>query len=180
MIVHWLDEKAERFIRQQAQFMSRRNILRRLGAALMGVVILPALPVFRGGGRANAESQPEDKETIPESGDPNSCSYWRHCAIDGYLCGCCGGSMTSCPPGTVVSDITWIGTCRNPDDGKDYVISYNDCCGKSGCGNCGCQRDEGDTPIYRPQNSNNLNWCSGSQADVPYHCSLSVVIGVVD
>ena len=174
MIVHWLDEKAERFIRQQAQFMSRRNILRGLGAALIGVISIPALPVFRGGSKANAT------DTIPESGDPNSCNYWRHCAIDGYLCGCCGGSATSCPPGTVVSDITWIGTCRNPVDGKDYVISYNDCCGKTGCGSCMCQRDEGDTPIYRPQNSNNLNWCSGSQADVPYHCSLSVVIGVVE
>ncbi len=174
MIVHWLDEKAEKFIRQQAQFMSRRNILRGLGAALMGVVTLPALPVFRGGAKASAPAP------IPESGDPNSCAYWRHCAIDGYLCGCCGGSATSCPPGTVVSDITWIGTCRNPADGKDYVISYNDCCGKTGCGNCMCNRDEGDTPIYRPQNSNNLNWCSGSKADVPYHCSLSVVIGVVE
>lgn len=174
MIVHWLDEKAEKFIRQQAQFMSRRNILRGLGAALMGVITVPALPVFRAA--SNAKPSP----TIPESGDPNSCNYWRHCAIDGYLCGCCGGSVSSCPPGTVVSDITWIGTCRNPTDGKDYVISYNDCCGKTGCGSCMCNRDEGDTPIYRPQNSNNLNWCSGSQADVPYHCSLSVVIGVVE
>jgi methylamine dehydrogenase light chain len=77
-----------------------------------------------------------------------------------------------------VSDITWIGTCRNPSDGKHYVISYNDCCGKGACGNCSCQRDEGDTPLYRPQNSNNVNWCAGSQADVPYHCSLAVVIGV--
>ncbi len=41
-----------------------------------------------------------------------------------------------------------------------------------------CQRDEGDTPLYRPQSSNDLNWCSGSHADMPYHCSLSVVIGV--
>lgn len=172
MLNNWLDNIAERATRQQARSTSRRSFLRSFGVFLMGVSITPLMPVFRNGAFA------QEARNIPESGDPNDCNYWRHCAIDGFMCGCCGGSVTSCPPGTVVSDITWIGTCRNPEDGKDYVISYNDCCGKSGCGNCLCQRDEGDTPIYRPQNSNNLNWCSGSQADVPYHCSLSVVIGV--
>lgn len=172
MLNNWLDNITERATRQQARSTSRRSFLRSFGVFLMGVSITPLMPVFRNGAFA------QEARNIPESGDPNDCNYWRHCAIDGFMCGCCGGSVTSCPPGTVVSDITWIGTCRNPEDGKDYVISYNDCCGKSGCGNCLCQRDEGDTPIYRPQNSNNLNWCSGSQADVPYHCSLSVVIGV--
>jgi len=172
MLNNWLDNIAEHATRQQARFTSRRSFLRTFGFFLMGVSITPLTPVFRNGAFA------QEVKNIPESGDPNDCNYWRHCAIDGFMCGCCGGSVTSCPPGTVVSDITWIGTCRNPEDGKDYVISYNDCCGKSGCGSCLCQRDEGDTPIYRPQNSNNLNWCSGSQADVPYHCSLSVVIGV--
>jgi len=172
MFKRWLDKKAEAITRQQARSASRRKFMSHFGALLIGASAYPLLPVFRGQAFAQAPSK------IPESGDPNNCNYWRHCAIDGYLCGCCGGSATSCPPGTVVSDITWIGTCRNPSDGKDYVISYNDCCGKSACGQCACQRDEGDTPIYRPQNTNNLNWCSGSMADVPYHCSLSVVIGV--
>ena len=43
-----------------------------------------------------------------------------------------------------MSPITWIGTCENPVDGKSYIISYNDCCGKSSCGNCLCMRSEGD------------------------------------
>ena len=60
----------------------------------------------------------------------SSCDYWRHCAIDGFLCACCGGSQSTCPPGTEMSPVTWIGTCRNPGDGKDYMISYNDCCGR--------------------------------------------------
>ena len=47
-----------------------------------------------------------------------------------------------CPPGTDMSPVTWIGTCHNPGDGKDYVISYNDCCGKSSCGRCFCNRNE--------------------------------------
>lgn len=172
MLNDWLDKVTEKVIRKQAKFTSRRSFISSLGVALIGVSAHSLLPVFRN----NAFAQ--ETQNIPESGDPNDCNYWRHCAIDGFLCGCCGGSVTSCPPGTVVSDITWIGSCRNPEDGKDYVISYNDCCGKSACGNCLCQRDEGDTPVYRPQNTNNLNWCAGSKADVPYHCSLSVVIGV--
>ena len=88
---------------------------------------------------------------VPETGDPESCDYWRYCAIDGFLCSCCGGSPNSCPPGTEMSPITWIGTCQNPADGKSYVVSYNDCCGRTTCGQCLCQRNEGDRPIYRPQ-----------------------------
>ena len=83
-------------------------------------------------------------------GDPLSCDYWRHCAIDGYLCGCCGGSVNSCPPGTEISPVSWIGTCTNPVDGNNYVISYNDCCGKSTCGRCFCNTNEGDKPVYIP------------------------------
>ncbi len=171
MLGKWLDNTIERATRRQARLTSRRSLLRRFGLLIIGAGFYPLLPVFRAGAFAEAPG-------IPEEGDANHCSYWRYCAMDGYLSGCCGGSSTSCPPGTVVSDITWIGTCRNPSDGKHYVISYNDCCGKGACGNCSCQRDEGDTPLYRPQNSNNVNWCAGSQADVPYHCSLAVVIGV--
>ena len=173
MIAKWLDTLdrwAEKATRKDARVHSRRAFLTGLGASVIGVGAVTLLPVFRGSAFAQQAGSDE--------GDPNSCDYWRHCAIDGYLCGCCGGSASSCPPGTVVSDITWIGTCRNPADGRDYIISYNDCCGKSSCGRCVCQRDQGDTPIYRPQTSNDLNWCAGSQADVPYHCSLSVVIGV--
>lgn len=172
MFNHWLDRITESSVRNSARRGSRRSFLSTLGLGLIGVGGLVVLPLYRASAFAQTRAL--------EEGDPNSCDYWRHCAIDGYLCGCCGGSVTTCPPGTVASDITWIGTCHNPTDGRDYIISYNDCCGQSTCGRCSCQRDEGDTPIYRPQTANNLNWCSGSKADVPYVCSLSVVIGVKD
>ncbi|MND31181.1 Aralkylamine dehydrogenase light chain precursor [compost metagenome] len=172
MTIKWFDEATQLLTRRVARGTSRRGFLGGLGTLLVGAGATTLLPVFRGSAFAQSSAG------LQESGDPNSCEYWRHCAIDGFLCGCCGGTSSSCPPGTVRSDITWIGTCRNPTDGKDYVISYNDCCGKSNCGRCVCQRDQGDTPLYRPQSSNDLNWCSGSQADMPYHCSLSVVIGV--
>jgi methylamine dehydrogenase light chain len=85
--------------------------------------------------------------------------------------------MNSCPPGTEPSPVTWIGTCRNEADGRDYVISYNDCCGKSACGRCTCTRNEGDRPVYQPSKSNDINWCLGTTTNV-YHCSTAVVIGL--
>ena len=83
-----------------------------------------------------------------------------------------------CPPGTDMSPVTWVGTCHNPSDGKDYVISYNDCCGKSSCGRCFCNRNEGDSALFQPGKSNDYNWCSGNaKANIPYHCSTARIVG---
>ena len=76
-----------------------------------------------------------------------------------------------------MSPVTWIGTCRNPEDGKDYVISYNDCCGKSVCGRCACMRHEGDRPVYYPARSNDINWCMG-RIGVIYNSTVAIVVGV--
>lgn len=166
------DSLFEDSARQVARRTSRRSFLSRMGTALTGTAAIPLLPVARGAEPAKAQGQ------SASSGDPNSCDYWRYCAIDGFLCGCCGGSIHECPPGTEPSPITWIGTCRNPDDGKDYIVSYNDCCGKSACGRCFCNRNEGDLPLYVPFQSNDYNWCVGSRADLPYNCSLSRIVGL--
>ncbi len=166
----WLDKFTERSARNVAQRSARRGLLRRVGSLLVGTASLPLLPVAR----AAQSGQPKAPD---ESGDPSQCDYWRYCAIDGFLCGCCGGTMNACPPGTEMSPITWIGTCRNPTDGKNYVISYNDCCGKSGCGNCLCTRNEGDRPLYRPDKANDMNWCLGTESII-YHCSTAIVLGL--
>ena len=180
----WLDRIAEGSGRALARRTSRRSLLAVIGTLLVGAAAMPHLPVARG-----AEPKPPDAKkprapltgTAADPGDPASCEYWRHCAIDGFLCSCCGGSQTQCPPGTEMSAITWIGTCHNPADGKDYVISYNDCCGKSSCGRCFCNRNERDTPLYQPGQSNDYNWCSGStQANVPYHCSTARIVGTAE
>ncbi|WP_414902307.1 methylamine dehydrogenase light chain [Sphingomonas flavalba] len=166
-----LDRITEALARSAARHLSRRSFFGRLGAA-MTVATVPLLPVSR----AAAERGPQPPQP-QEKGDPANCDYWRYCAIDGFLCSCCGGSMSSCPPGTEPSPITWVGTCRNPVDNKDYVISYNDCCGKSACGRCECNRNERDTPVYQPAGSNDINWCLGTQSGVVYNCSTAVVLG---
>jgi methylamine dehydrogenase light chain len=171
----WLDIVTESSTRAMARRTSRRSVLAALGSALVGAASFPLLPVARGAEPAAPNSgQDSDRRQ-----DPTACEYWRHCAIDGFLCGCCGGSQSACPPGTEMSAVTWVGTCHNPADDKDYVVSYNDCCGKSSCGRCLCNRNERDTPLYIPFQSNDYNWCSASsKANVPYHCSTARIVGL--
>ena len=171
-----IDRWVTRLSRALAQRTSRRSVLAQLAAVLVGGAALPLLPVARG--RALARTAvPGEPNPDTAVGDPGSCDYWRHCAIDGFLCSCCGGSQHACPPGTEQSPVTWIGTCRHPADGKDYVISYNDCCGKHICGLCFCHTNKGDRPIYYPSRSNDINWCYGTST-VTYNCSTAIVVKV--
>jgi methylamine dehydrogenase light chain len=172
-----LDRWLERRARDLARTTSRRGFLARLGVVVAGGAALPLLPVARSQAQSAARAaKPGEPAADTAAGDPASCEYWRHCAIDGFLCSCCGGTQTACPPGTQMSPVTWIGTCRNPQDGKDYIISYNDCCGKDFCGSCQCLRNEGERPVYFPQRSNDINWCMGAESTV-YHCSTAIVLG---
>jgi methylamine dehydrogenase light chain len=175
-----LDKFTELFARRLAQGTSRRSYLAWLGGALTGAAVLPVLPVSRAAAAphgSNAGRPPMTTGNPQDPGDQASCDYWRYCAIDGFLCACCGGTASSCPPGTEMSPITWIGTCTNPADGRAYVISYNDCCGVSSCGHCLCNRNEGDRPQVRPQSNNDYNWCLGTESSV-YNCSVAAIVGV--
>ena len=172
-----IDHLFEKSSRALAQRTSRRSLLAVLGQVLTGCRADPvaAHRSLRPRGRsAGAPRRP--KRPSPRRDDPKSCDYWKYCAVDGFLCACCGGSSNSCPPGTTPSPITWIGTCHNPGDGRDYIVSYNDCCGKVSCGNCECNRNEREKPMYRPSRNNDLNWCMAN-ADSNYHCSVSVISG---
>jgi methylamine dehydrogenase light chain len=172
----WIDRLVERTVRQFARRTSRRSFLTRVGTLLVGTAALPLLPVARALDRTPA---PDDSRLSGEIADPKQCGYWRHCAIDGFLCACCGGSQNSCPPGTEMSPVTWIGTCRNPGDGKDYIISYNDCCGQILCGRCRCERTEGERPVYYTSKNNDLLWCFGTKSRA-VTCSVAVVLGAAD
>ena len=92
----WLGDRARESARLLARLISRRSFLGRLGTMLAGAAVLPLLPVAR----SMAQEAPQ------EVGDPQTCEYWRYCALGGFLCSCCGGSVTSCPPGAELSPIT--------------------------------------------------------------------------
>ncbi len=164
---YWVDEQARRSTLMLAQRLSRRNFLSQLGLLLTGAAALPLLPVAR------AFAQTTE---LREIGDAQTCEYWRYCALSGQLCSCCGGSHRTCPPGSEASPITWVGTCRNPLDDREYLISYNDCCGKAACGRCSCHNTEGDKPVYFNSNSSTVLWCFGVE-HTSYHCTVALVLG---
>jgi methylamine dehydrogenase light chain len=172
--VERLDDLTAALARRLARRTGRRGFLAGLGATVLGTAALPLLPVARA---ASREPAPGEPDPATPQGDPDGCGYWRYCAVDGFLASCCGGTHTSCPPGTQMSPVTWLGTCRNPVDGREYVISYNDCCGKDACGRCYCQRNEGDKPVYYAPKSNDINWCTGAASQV-YNSTVAVVVGV--
>jgi methylamine dehydrogenase light chain len=91
------DKTTERFTRRMAGFSSRRGFLAKVGTLLVVSPAVPLLPVARA---ASAPAKPEatpaakqstDFERRAQTKNPNQCDYWRYCAIDGILCGCCGG-----------------------------------------------------------------------------------------
>ncbi len=170
------DRDCAAFARRLLRALSVLPVLGLLG--VFGAGLLPAEPALSAPDEAASVAPQPIKADIPELEDCNDtdCGYWRYCATDGYICTCCGGTVNSCPPGAPMSPVTWTGVCTNPADGKDYIISYNDCCGKSACGNCFCNTNEGDRPVYVPPKSNDINWCTDT--DQPYHCTTAVVIGV--
>ena len=144
-----------------------------LALALLLAALSPMSLSVSAQSQATGAAASEPDPATPE-GDPTSADYWRHCSIDGFPAAACGGTASSCPPGTVMSPIAWI---RNPVDGKDYILSYNDCCGKGPCGQAFAHRNEGDKPVYYPQKSNDIGWCMGP-ADAVYNSTVSIVIGV--
>ncbi len=174
--MRWFDTLVERSLRGVARRSSRRGFIGLIGGAIAGAATLPLLPVARASSAAPSRVPSQSTGDPADPGDPSQCDYWRYCGIDGFLCACCGGTQNACPPGTEMSPLTWVGTCENPADGLRYIISYNDCCGKSSCGRCLCNRNEEDKPVYRPHANNDINWCMGTQSHV-YNCSTAVILG---
>lgn len=157
------DDLTTRALGYLAGRSSRRGALARIGRVLVGAAVLPVLPVARG--RAAEGDAPEER-----------CDYWKYCSADGFLCTCCGGGITECPPGTSPSKLSWVGTCHNPEDKKDYLISYTDCCGGGACNRCNCTNSQGERPGYAMGLHNDVNWCMGNESTI-YNCTIVLTLG---
>ena len=180
--IELLDKMFQKRAEGLAVNTSRRSFIGKLGIILVGAAAVPLLPVARYN-RAHAadgdDAWDPSQVTNPDDwNNPETCGYWANCATDGWMCGCCGGSINSCPPGSTPSPVTWIGTCKNPANNKSYIVSYEDCCGTINCNRCWCNRDEGDTPRYRPSKSNAIVWCFGGVA-ATYHCTTARILSEV-
>jgi methylamine dehydrogenase light chain len=171
-----MDKIFENFARAVAQRSSRRSFIGTLGRMILGASMLPLLPIDRVAATARAQgTNGENKKGSVD--DDTTCDSWKYCAVDGFLCTCCGGGSHDCPPGATPSPTSWVGTCRHPSDGRDYIVSYRDCCGKTSCGRCLCANTISEMPLYRPQLDSDLIWCFGAPTMV-YHCSTAEIVGV--
>lgn len=162
--------------RRGAQRLSRRSLIAKIGQAIVVTAALPLLPVAR---KAQGAEPRWRFENDAQTKDPTKCNYWRYCGSDGYMCACCGGGPSTCPPGSSPSPTSWIGSCVNPDDGKTYLIAYRDCCGMDSCGRCECLGQQGESPSYRPQLNSDIVWCFGASSMV-YHCSSAALVGLAN
>lgn len=172
-----LDRVTERAARGLAARLSRRSFLARLGTLVVVAPAFPLLPVDRVS--AQAAKGGTDFGDHAQAQDASQCNYWRYCAIDGFLCTCCGGGVHTCPAGSTPSPTSWLGTCLHPKDGKQYLISYRDCCGPGPCGQCSCRSTDRETPMYRPQSNSDITWCIGA-GSMEYHCSTAALVGLAE
>ena len=165
------DSLFEGRIRSSARSHGRRSFLSKAGLAVVGTGAMPLLPFDR-----SAKAQAEENN----SGDEASCDYWRYCALDGNLCATAGGTLTSCPPGSEASKVSWVGTCLNPFDQKNYLVSYNDCCGKAiAITVTECLNSKGERPGYKIGLHNDVNWCMANEKK-GYYCTVAMVVGIAD
>ena len=172
----FIDNLGEKLTRSLAKGTSRRSLLAKIGATAALAPTIPLLPVARA---ADNDMPLSNFARTAQTTDDTQCNYWRYCAIDGALCTCCGGGIHTCPPGTEPSPTAWVGTCRNPDDGRSYLIAYRDCCGSGSCNtNCFCDGTEREMPAYRPMGDNEIIWCFGLNS-MSYHCSTAALVGQV-
>lgn len=173
------DEIVEKFSRRIAERTSRRSFISLVGTAVAGAALVPLLPVDRSGRVSRAHAGSGTREGWkPQDQDIHQCDYWRHCSLDGYICGCAGGTLTDCPPGTKLSPSSWVASCYNPGDKQSYLIAYRDCCGKNVALTCPCLNTEGELPVYRPEFGNDIIWCFGADDDaMTYHCTISPIVG---
>jgi methylamine dehydrogenase light chain len=166
-------------VRRVAHRHGRRSLITRLGVALVGGAALPMLPFDRSGqftgaqaagaGQGEAQGRPGARPA-----EVRVLALLRLRRLPVHLL---RRQPDQCPPGTEASKVSWVGTCLNPQDGRQYLVSYNDCCGKASCGECLCNNNERERPGYRLGVFNDINWCMANTSPM-FHCTTSVIVGV--
>lgn len=118
-----LDRMVTKFLEERGQGTSRRGMLAQLakvGLGILGVSILPSLPVDRRVLSAFAQG---------------GCSAWQLCGIYGNLCVGVGPTGTTCPSNTHQGEGYWTKCCTDTpgggggcEAGPGTEIWYYDCC----------------------------------------------------
>ncbi len=79
-----IDRLFEKSSRALAQRTSRRSLLAVLGQVLTGAALIPLLPIDRSARAGEAPPAQPKPKAKPETDDPQSCDYWKYCAVDGF------------------------------------------------------------------------------------------------
>jgi methylamine dehydrogenase light chain len=112
------DRLAEQLSRRLAVGSTRRSLLGRASALLLGAIgvkLVPVVPVI-------------DRAALAKTAAAAMCSDWQYCGISGSPCTLCNnGNDTTCPTGTSQGSGSWQQCCTNPQ-GKSIEITYWDCC----------------------------------------------------
>lgn len=135
-----IDEKFNALSVALASNIGRRSFLGKLGKALFAfgtLNALPLLPVDRIVPGVSTDSSAQAAENACENcdcpngptdknNDPSSCKYWKYARLNGFPCNRCGGSISTCPAGTIAAGC-WKETVRDCD-GNMVDVLYQDCC----------------------------------------------------
>ncbi len=161
----WMDRRIQSVSESLWLWLPPSSPVVAVGNTLAGVPNLVHLPLERRGmSRGGDSGRAGGLQAMSSSAgggvsplDPSvNCSSPQYCKIHGHPCACCGGSDTSCPPGT--SRGSYWGACCS-----GRTIWFLDCCGGTNACPDSC-------PICT--NSNEPNWCAGAGGWV-YRCTLA-------
>jgi methylamine dehydrogenase light chain len=107
----WIDTALERSARRAARRISRRSFLR--GWARRWSARRRAAARLRSRAEEGRAQERRRRTTRALGAQADRRAQYWHCAIDGFLCSCCGGSQTGCPPGTQMAQSPGS-ACRVP------------------------------------------------------------------
>jgi len=98
----------------------------------------------------------------PNPNDDLTCDYWKYWRSTATCVRAAAAVLTTARPARRPRPPRGL-YVRHPADGKDYIVSYRDCCGKPRAGDCLCTNTVGEMPLYRTQLDSDLIWCFGAR-----------------